>query len=90
MKLTDLINARLDEVKTKKGASYLKDNKKYINELLDYLGDVWVNDITRADINKLINLSAQNQKSRGKKNYTPDAMIQAYKALFNFGIDNLS
>ncbi|MGA7721847.1 MAG: site-specific integrase [Ignavibacteriaceae bacterium] len=90
MKLSALINSRLEEVKTKKGESYLRDNKRYLNKLLDYLGDVWVDDITRADINDLINLSAQRLKGKGKKNYTPNAMIRIYKALFNFGIDNFN
>jgi integrase len=90
MKLSALINSRLDEIKTKKSHSYYKDNKKYLNELLDYLGDVWVNEITRADINRFINLSAQKLKDKGRKNYTPNAMIRVYKALFNFGIDNFN
>ncbi|MHB8581301.1 MAG: tyrosine-type recombinase/integrase [Ignavibacteriaceae bacterium] len=90
MKLSELINSRLDEIKTKKSHSYYKDNEKYLNELLDYLGDVWVNDITRADINRFINLSAQKLKDKGRKNYTPNAMIRVYKALFNFGIDNFN
>ncbi len=88
MKLSELIRFRLDEVKTKKGSSYHKDNKKYLNELLDYLGDIWVNEVTRGDINSFINQTAKRLASDGKKNYSANARIRVYKALFNFGIDN--
>jgi integrase len=88
MKLKDLIDARLSELQTKKSQSYHKDNKFYLTLLLQNLGNAWVGDITRAEINSLLLLTADRFKLNGKSNYTPNAMLRCYKALFNYGIDN--
>ncbi|MHB8580113.1 MAG: tyrosine-type recombinase/integrase [Ignavibacteriaceae bacterium] len=90
MKLSDLIEARLIELKTNKSQSYHKDNKLYLYELLDYLGNVWVSDIYRSDINSLLLSVADRFKGIGKSNYTPNAMLRVYKAFFNYGIDNFN
>ena len=88
LKLSDLINNRLNEIKTKKSKKYYKANKKYLDDLLTYLGDVWFSDVTRADINSFLVGIAQDFHLKGKGNYTPNAMLRVYKALFNFGIEN--
>lgn len=90
MKLKDLIDARLAELQTKKSQSYHKDNKIYFDDLFEYIGNVWVGDITRADINKLLLSVADRFKLIGRSNYTPNAMLRCYKALFNYGIENFN
>ena len=90
MKLADLITKRLAELKTKKSQSYHKDNKIYLYQLLDYLGNIWIVDITRSDVNNFLLSVADRFKKNGKSNYTPNAMLRVYKALFNYGIDTFN
>ena len=90
MKLSELIKFRLDEVLTKNNTKYHKANEKYLQELFDYLGDIWVSDITRANLNSLLNSFSQDFQLRGKGNYTVNARLRIYKALFNFGIENFN
>lgn len=88
LRLSELIDYRLKEIKTKKSQKYYKSNKKYLEDLLADLGDVWISDITRADINAFLINTAQTLHFKNKGNYTPNAMLRVYKALFNFGIEN--
>ncbi len=90
MKLSELINARLNELNTKRSKKYFKDNKKYLDLLLYYLGDVWIANITRADINTFLNNSANDLQLRSKGNYIPNSMLRIYKAFFNYGIENFN
>jgi integrase/recombinase XerD len=85
--LLDLINARLDEIKTKKSVRYYTENKTYLKLLLDRLGNVSVQQITKSDINAFLLSFATGQHDKGKGNYTVNAMIRVFKALFYFGID---
>jgi len=86
IKLSELIDARLEEIRTRKSESYYKANQIYLDQLLEALGDIWFSDIARLNINNLLLNTAQKIQFRGKGNYTPNAMLRVYKALFNFGI----
>src|ERR1035438_4738406 len=86
IKLSELIEARLEEIRTRKSRAYHEANEIYLDRLLKALGDVWFSDITRLNINNLLLNTAQDFQLRGKGNYTPNAMLRVYKALFNFSI----
>jgi len=85
--LFEAINARLDYVNTKKSNSYYKDNKRYYKVILEVLGDVPIETIKRADIERILLDTSQKQKDLGKDNYVVNSMIAIYKALFNYAID---
>jgi integrase len=85
--LLEAINARLDYVKTKKSSSYYKDNKRYYKVILEALGNVTIENVKRADIEKILLDISQKQKELGKDNYVVNSMIAVYKALFNHAIN---
>ncbi|MHB8580815.1 MAG: tyrosine-type recombinase/integrase [Ignavibacteriaceae bacterium] len=89
-KLSELVAYRFEEIKTKRSKKYYKANKQYLNELLDFLGDVWFSDITRGDINNLLTTTAKDLQLRGKGNYTINSMLRIYKAFFNSCILNFN
>jgi integrase len=86
--LMDLINARLDELKVKKGHKYYLCNKTQFSLLLKSLGNVPISQITKSDINNFLLGYANEQHAGGHGNYAVNSMIRSFKALFYFGIDN--
>lgn len=86
--LHDLINARLDELKAKKGHKYYLCNKTQFTLLLKSLGNVPVSQIEKSDINKFLLAYAVEQHEKNLDNYAVNSMIRSFKALFYFGIDN--
>jgi integrase len=87
LSLLEAINLRLDYVQVKKSIEYYKDNKRYYKVLLDSIGNVPIENIKRADIEKVLLNTSQKQKTIGKDNYVVNTMIAVYKALFNHVID---
>lgn len=88
--LGKLIDSRLEELKTKKSLKYYLENKIYLQTLLDSVGNYSVIQITRADINKVLLETSNQRKGEGKDNYSVNAMLRIYKALFYFGINNFN
>jgi len=80
---------RLDEIKVKKSKAYYRETKGYYKILLEKLGNVEVSTIRKSDIQNLLLETSKKLKEKGKDNYSVNAMIRAYKALFNFAIDTL-
>jgi integrase len=87
LSLLEAINERLDYVLVKKSKDYYKDNKRYYAVLLEKLGDIPFNAIKKAQIEDLLLATSKKQQARGLDNYVINAMINAYKALFNYIID---
>lgn len=81
--LLEAINARLDYVKTKRCKAYYKDNKRYYRAILEVLGDIPIESIKRADIEKLLLRTSQRLQKKNKDNYVVNTMLAIYKALFN-------
>lgn len=83
--LLQAINERLDYVLTTKSKKYYLDNKRYLRALYG-LKDVLLRDISKNDIiEHLLEVSSELQKQE-KDNYKTNAMLRAFKALFNHAI----
>ena len=88
LSLMEAINERLDYVKAKKSKDYYKDNKRYYTILLNQLGDVSIQDISRKDINEILFEQAKIAKEEGRDNYAVNYMLNLFKALFNYAIES--
>lgn len=84
IKLLQAINERLDYVKARKSKSYYNDNRRYLRMLLDKVGDIPLTEITKNDIEKLLSETSEKRGIDRRGNYTVNAMIRTFKALFNF------
>lgn len=87
LSLLQAINERLDYVQVKKSKDYFKDNKRYYKVLVQEIGNVSIIDIKKAQIEDLLLATSKKQQAKGLDNYTVNAMINVYKALFNYIID---
>lgn len=88
LSLLEVINERLDYVQVKKSKDYYKDNKRYYSILLNTLGDIPINTISRKNINDLLFSIASEAKEAGRDNYAINYMLTLFKALFNYVIEN--
>lgn len=86
--LLKIINERLDLIKIKKSKKYYNENKRYLSLLLNHVGDVAIHTIQRGDIEKLLLVSSERLQKKDMDNYSVNAMIRCYKALFNYVINN--
>lgn len=86
--LRQAIEERLDYVEVKKSKKYYDDNKRYLSILLKEFDDVSIDTIEKSRITSLLLDISKDLQARGKDNYTVNAMLRCYKALFNFTIDN--
>lgn len=80
----EAINTRLDELKIKKSNQYYKDSKRYCGIFLKAFGahsDFF--NIRRSNISDLLLDTSQELQERGKDNYTVNAMLRCYKAMYN-------
>jgi len=84
--LFQLITARLDEIKHNKSNSYYMESRRYFKILLGYTGDVPVTEVTKAQVNHVIQTFSHGLRARGKTNHKVNACLRSLKALFNFGI----
>lgn len=87
LSLFDAIAERLDYIKIKKSQSYYIDNRRYFKILFDYVGDIPFSKVTKASIEDLLLKTSQNHKAAGRDNYSINAMLRSYKALFNYIIE---
>lgn len=74
------IDERLDYVQARKSKSYYEDSRRYLSILYHQFNDL--SEVTKLDIEKIL----QEQASRGV--YTVNAILRAFKAFFNFTIQN--
>lgn len=88
LSLLQAINERLDYVEVKKTPDYFKTNKLYYSILLKHFGNIKINEIKKKDIRELLLKQSIEGKKRGRKNYTVNAMLNVFKALFSYSIDN--
>jgi len=90
MSLLTLIESRLDYLKVKKSENYYKATKSYFKLLLTELGkDCLIAAISKQHINTFLLARSEEYQKRGRDNYRVNAMLRAYKALFNYGIQQL-
>lgn len=74
------VNERLDYIKVRKSKSYYQDSKRYLSILYHRFNTL--SEVTKSDIEKIL----LEQVSRGT--YTTNAILRAFKAFFNFTIQN--
>jgi integrase len=86
LSLLEAINERLDYVEIKKSKDYYKDNKRYYKILLETVGNIPIQEIKKSQIEDLLLEKSKNQKECGLDNYVVNAMLNIYKALFNYAI----
>jgi integrase len=87
LSLLEAINERLDYVEIKKSKDYYKDNKRYYKILLEEVGDILFTEVKKSQIEDLLLKTSKKQKALGRDNYVINAMLNVYKALFNYIID---
>lgn len=80
IKIQDAINERLDYIKVRKSKSYYLDSKRYLSLLYHKFNTL--SEVTKSDIEKIL----LEQVSRGS--YTTNAILRAFKAFFNYTIQN--
>lgn len=86
MTLSELMDARLDEVKQTRSEKYYHENRRYYKILLKHIGDIPITAVRKAQINELLLLHAKKQKKNGFTNHGANTMLRSLKALFNYGI----
>jgi integrase len=82
--LIQAINERLDFIQIKKSKRYYIDSKRYFKVFLANFGDISIKSITKAHIYDMLLETSIRLQKEGKDNYTVNAMLRAYKSLFNF------
>jgi integrase len=89
MKLLELINLRLDYIKTAKSVKYYNENRRYLKALFDKFLDVKISEISKSEIQALLINQSRKLKNCTKDNYAVNAMIRCFKSLFFYGINYL-
>ena len=84
--LLDLINQRLDYLQAAKTKKYYTENKRFFKILFEYLGNIQVVDVRKADIQRLLIEESKSQKMKNNDNYIVNAMLRSFKSMFNYGI----
>ncbi|MBF0459369.1 MAG: tyrosine-type recombinase/integrase [Nitrospirae bacterium] len=84
--LLSLMNDRLDELQAKRSVQYYKDTKRYFKQLLDYIGDVEVSQITKKQLHELFAREAKRLADKGSTNHKLREMQRIIHALFEWGI----
>lgn len=74
------IDERLDYIKVRKSKSYYDDSKRYLSTL--YHTYNFVGEVRKSDIERIL----QEQVQRGS--YVTNAILRAFKAFFNYTIQN--
>lgn len=87
LRLSEVMNDRLSQIQAKKGNKYYKISKTYFKLLLQHTKDVFVNTITKDAMEQFLDLQSLRMQEMKKDNYTVNAMLRSYKALFNYAID---
>jgi len=82
--LLDAIEQRLDYVKVKKSKAYYRENVRCLKILYRQCGDIFLTDITKADIENLLLDKSIAQQAKGGDNYVVNGMLRLFKALFGY------
>jgi len=93
--LFDLINERLDYIKANNRAKHYSESHRYLKKILGYFGNVSLQEITKADVNRfLVSVATSQQNKKDKKgkpikttNYPVNALLRVIKALFYYAIE---
>ena len=86
MMLMAIMSMRLDEMKANQSNRYYAQTQSYYKMLLKHVGDVPVADVKKAQINLILLEYSKHLKEKGRTNHCANAMLRAYKALFNYAI----
>ncbi|MCX6155942.1 MAG: tyrosine-type recombinase/integrase [Candidatus Kapabacteria bacterium] len=89
IQLSELVAKRIEYLTAKKSKKYCTENDSYLKRLLLFLGDKFVKDVSKSDINNLLIDYANELKNKNLDNYAVNALLRVVKALFNQGIDIL-
>ena len=91
--LFELMNERLDFIKANNSEKHYSESQRYLKVFYRYMGNVMIQDITKADLNRFF-VSIASKKKKGKKgesiktsNYPVNAMLRVVKALFYYAIE---
>ncbi len=84
--LYDLMNDRLDELKLRNCNKYYEDNRKYFTLLLNEVGNIPVRELTKLQVNRVLNEYSRQLLTREKTNHQANGMLRAFKSLFYWGI----
>ncbi len=93
--LFDLMNERLDHIKVNNSEKHYSESRRYLKLFYKQMGNVMIQDITRADINRfLVSVATAQKQKKDKKgkpmkttNYPVNALLRVVKALFYYAID---
>ena len=84
--LLELINERLDYIKTAKSEKYYKESKHYLQILFNYFGNVPVSNITKGEVQKLLISQSKALQKKKRDNYAVNALLRDIRSLFYYGI----
>ena len=95
IQLFDLINERLDYIKANNSEKHYSESQRYLKAFYRYIGNIVVQDITKADINRfLVGVATAQKQKKDKKNkpikttnYPVNALLRVIKALFYYAIE---
>ncbi len=88
LSLIQAVEERLDYVQVRKSPVYYNENKRYYKILLESIGfDTPVTEVKKSQIEGFLLDISKTLKEHKKDNYTVNAMIRVYKALFNYIIN---
>lgn len=87
MKLKVLMNERLDYIKSRMAKRYYDNNQRGFKKFLAHCGDIMASEVTKQHVNKFLQAEADKYGDKGR--YQINAHIRHFKALFNYGIDQL-
>lgn len=80
--ISELMNEKLDEIQLNQSRAHYQESRRYYKMLLHHTGDVYVSEITKAQVNALLNKFSKDLKKRGKGNYNVNSMLRILKHLF--------
>lgn len=93
--LFDLMNERLDHIKVNNSDKHYSESRRYLKLFYKHMGNVIIQDITKADISRfLVSVATAHKQKKDKKgkpikttNYPVNALLRVIKALFYYAID---
>ncbi len=95
LSLFDIMNERLDHIKANNSDKHYSESHRYLKLFYHFMGNVIIQDITKADINHFLvhvaTLQKQKKDKKGKAikttNYPVNALLRVIKALFYYAIE---
>ncbi len=81
------VQERISYLKVKSSTKYYIDSKRYLDKFLGRFDNKNLSGISKKDISDFIMSLADEFYVKGKKNFSVNAAIRCYKALYNYVID---